>query len=172
MKPVATGMVLVAAVAAAGTMFVARAAPEREAVTRVVKQVPAGTFASICKSGTLEDARPDPAWVGTSFEQDNCRAPRMPAAIDGFTASREKVVASMEAVKRYEAASDLFERCIQDFVGARKTLAAKSGQAVSTPLVIIENHRIAASQRNRKLVAARVRTTINNFNEYGSDCPG
>jgi hypothetical protein len=40
------------------------------------------------------------------------------------------------------------------------------------PLTIIENHRIVASQRNRQLVAVRVRSTIVNFNEYGSDCPG
>ena len=41
-----------------------------------------------------------------------------------------------------------------------------------TPLLIIENHRIAASQRNKQLVVARVNATINNFNEYGSGCGG
>jgi hypothetical protein len=96
----------------------------------------------------------------------------MPAPVDGVSASREQVVASMAAGESYAAAAGEFERCVQDFVGARKAEAVKSGQSINAPLVIIENHRIAASQRNTQLVAARVRSTVVSFNEYGSDCGG
>jgi len=96
----------------------------------------------------------------------------MPAFVDGLKASREQVVASMAAEKNYAAAAGEFERCVEGFVEARKADAAKSGRTISAPLVIIENHRIAASQRNTQLAAARVRATIVAFNEYGSDCPG
>ena len=96
----------------------------------------------------------------------------MPAPIDGAKASRDQVVASMAAGESYAAAAGEFERCVQAFVEARKTEASQSGQSINTPLVIIENHRVAASQRNTQLVAARVRATIVSFNEYGSDCGG
>jgi hypothetical protein len=38
-------------------------------------------------------------------------------------------------------------------------------------VAIIENHRILASQRNKKIVSARMDAAISNFNEYGSGCP-
>jgi len=164
LKWIATGLVVSAA--AAGSLFAANAVPGRSLAPVAV---PAGDkpFARICKSDELADARPAPAWVGASFAGDNCRAPSMPPAIDGFTASREQIVAGMEASKRYAALSDAFERCVQDF--AQK--AQRDKKPVSTPLAIIENHRIIASQRNQKIVAARVRTAIENFNEFGSGCP-
>ena len=173
LKRIGIGVVLFAAAAGAGTLVLAKAVPQPQAVV-ATSSVPADSkpFGRICKSDEIVDSRPAPAWVGASFENDNCRAPAMPAAVNGFTASREQVVASMAAAKRYAIASDAFERCIQNFVEARKTIARDSGLPLSTPLVIIENHRIAVSQRDRKLVEARVRNTINNFNEYGSDCPG
>ena len=165
-------VVLAVAVAAAGTLVMAKAAPNPMSGPVVSRSVPAGDkpLGRICKSGEIVDSRPSPAWVGASFEKDNCRAPGMPAQVDGYTASREQVVASMAAAKNYAAASDAFERCIQKFVEARKIEADDGGRPFTTPLAIIENHRILVSQRNQQMVAARVRTTINNFNEYGSGC--
>jgi len=174
LKQVGTGMVLVAAAAVAGTFYAAKATPEPVKPAAVSRSVPAGDkpFAPICKSDGVIEGRPDPAWVGQSYANDHCRAPRMPALVNGVTASREQVVASMAAEKNYAAAAGEFERCVQQFVEARKTEASKSGASINAPLVIIENHRIAASQRNTQLVAARVRATIVSFNEYGSDCGG
>ena len=170
LKQIAAGMVLVAALAAAGAMFVAKAAPER-AAGLAPPVVPAGDkpFARICKSDEVIDARPTPAWVRASFASDNCRAPSMPAMVDGFTASREQVVAGMAAAERYAAASDAFERCIENFVAARK--ADRSEKRANMSVAIIENHRIIASQRNRKIVSARMDAAINDFNEFGSGCP-
>ncbi|MEO8300685.1 MAG: hypothetical protein ABI608_02760 [Rhizomicrobium sp.] len=170
LKWIATGVFVAMAVAGAGSLFAAKAVPER-VIALAPAVVPAGDkpFARICKSDELADARPSPAWVGASFSGDNCRAPRMPAAIDGFTASREQVVAGMEASRRYAAESDVFERCIADYVVTRKALARE--KPLNNSVAIIENHRITASQRNRKLVSARVTAAINDFNEFGSGCP-
>jgi hypothetical protein len=170
LKRIATGMVLVAAIATAGTVFAAKALPERSAAL-APPTVPAGDkpFARICKSDEVIDARPTPAWVRASFASDNCRAPSMPAVVDGFTASREQVVAGMAAAERYAAAADAFERCVQDFVVAQKV--DKSGKPANMSVAIIENHRILASQRNKKIVSARMDAAISNFNEYGSGCP-
>ena len=170
LKRIATGMVLVAALAAAGAMFVAKAAPERT-VGLAPPVVPAGDkpFARICKADEVIDARPTPAWVRASFASDNCRAPSMPATIDGFTASREQVMAGMAAAERYAAASGAFERCIQNFIAARQ--ADKSGKPANMSVAIIENHRVLASQRNKQIVSARMDAAISNFNEYGSGCP-
>lgn len=172
LKWIGTGVVLAVAVAAAGTLVVAKAAPEPGPVAAAKPALPAGDkpLGRICRSDEVVDSRPSPAWVGASFEKDNCRAPAMPARVDGFTASREAVMASMEAGKRYTAASDVFERCIQNFVEARKAEADDGGRPFGTPLAIIESHRILVSQRNQKLVAAQVENTITSFNEYGSSC--
>ena len=174
LKQMGTGMVLVAAAAVAGTIYAAKATPQPAKPATLSRAVPVGDkpFAPICKSNGVIEGRPDPAWVGASFANDHCRAPRMPAPIDGAKASRDQVVASMAAGESYAAAAGEFERCVQAFVEARKTEASQSGQSINTPLVIIENHRVAASQRNTQLVAARVRATIVSFNEYGSDCGG
>ena len=171
-KWIGTGVVLAVAVAAAGTLVVAKAAPEPAPVAATKSALSSGDkpLGRICRSDEIVDSRPSPAWVGASFEKDNCRAPNMPAQVDGFTASREQVVASMEAGKRYAAAADAFERCIQKFVEDRKAEAEDGGRPFTTPLAIIENHRVLVSQRNQQLVAARVRNTIVNFNEYGSGC--
>jgi len=75
----------------------------------------------------------------------------------------------MAAAERYAAAADSFERCVQDFVAARK--AEKSEKPANMSVAIIENHRILASQRNKKIVSARMDAAISNFNEYGSGCP-
>jgi hypothetical protein len=174
LKQMGTGMVLVAAAAVAGTIYAAKATPQPAKPVTVSRAVPAGDkpFAPICKSNGVIEGRPDPAWVGASFANDHCRTPRMPAPIDGAKASREQVVASMEAGRSYAAAAGEFERCVQEFVEARKKEASQSGQSINMPLLIIENHRIIASQRNTQLVAARVSATIVSFNEYGSDCGG
>ena len=174
LKQMGTGMVLVAAAAVAGTIYAAKATPQPAKRVSVSRAAPAGDkpFAPICKSNGVIEGRPDPAWVGASFANDHCRAPRIPAPIDGAKASREQVVASMEAGRSYAAAAGEFERCVQEFVEARKMGAANTSRPIDAPLVIIENHRIAASQRNTQLVAARVRATIVSFNEYGSDCGG
>src|SRR4051812_38954520 len=141
LKRIAICLVVVAAVA--GALFVARASSEPGPIAIKIPVLPPGDkpFARICKSDELVDARPTPAWVGASFAGDNCRAPSMPAILDGFTASREQVVAGMDAQKRYLAASEKFERCVQDFVAARKD---QNGKPISAPLVVIENHRILA----------------------------
>ena len=166
---IGTGIVFLAVLAAAGAFFVAKAAPDPRPVAAAL---PPGDkpFARICKSDEVVDTRPDPAWVGQSFGGDNCQAPRMPAPVDGSTASREQVVASMAAMKSYTAQSDAFQRCIRDFVAARRVQADQSKKSMNMSLVIIENHRIIASENNKKKVAERVTATINAFNEYGSDC--
>ncbi len=176
LKWIGTGVVLAVAVAAAGTLVVAKAAPNPTSgpgpVVAARSTLPPADkpLGRICRSDEVVDSRPTPAWVGASFEQDNCRAPTMPAQVDGFTASREQVVASMEASKHYAAASDAFERCIQGFVAVRKSEAEKGERPFSTPLAIIENHRILVSQRNQQLASARATATVNNFNAYGSGC--
>jgi hypothetical protein len=170
LKPIRAGMVLVAAIAAAGAMFVAKAAPEPGPAVSLTVPKDGKPFAGICKSGVIADTRPDPAWVGASFARDNCRAPAMPAPVDGFTASREQIIASMAAMKSYTAASDTFQRCVQDFVATRRAQADASDKPVSMPLVIIENHRILASENNKKKAAAQVKVAIMAFNEFGSGC--
>ena len=170
-KKAALGTAFFAVIAVPQALHMVRAAPEpgRPALPA---QVAAGKpFAGTCKAGEIGDTRPDPAWVGASFEHDNCWAPRMPARLDGRTAKREEIVAAMAAVKRYAVQSDAYQRCISDFVALRKARAGDAKKPVNWPLVVIENHRIFVSQENKKKADSQIKVAINAFNEYGSGCP-
>ena len=116
------------------------------------------------------DSRPDPAWVGQSFNQDNCRAPSLPPLLDGATATREQVVAAMAEAKAYATKAGGFQQCVSDFVAAKRTEADSGGKGLTPSQVIIENHRILVSQRAVERAQAQVRVAINAFNRYGSDC--
>jgi hypothetical protein len=173
-KQIATGAACLAVITAAGALLVAQATPEPDRAVRNVSisRLASGqSFAPVCKASEIVDSRPDPAWVGASFAGDNCQAPVMPAVLNGSTASRVQVVASMAAMRRYTAASDAFQRCIVDFVAAKRAQAEKINKPLSNSLVIIENHRILASESNKKKATAQVRAAIVAFNEYGSECP-
>lgn len=159
----------VLAVAAAPEFLpVVNAAPEP---APVISKTAPKTFKPVCRGDEVLDSRPDPAWVSLSFNKDNCRAPLMPAALDGSVATREQVVSAMGAAKRYAAAANAFQKCVSDFVATKRTDAAKGGAALTPSQVIIENHRILVSQRAVQTAAAQVRVAINAFNSYGSDCP-
>src|SRR5689334_22100959 len=139
----------VALAAAPELLHVVSAAPE--SAKRPVSFVQAGRdtvkrFAPVCKGDEVLDSRPDPRWVSESFNNDHCRAPRLPAAINGATATREQVVAAMEEAKRYAEAADTFQQCVSSFVSAHK-ISTAGGRSLSPSELIIENHRILTSQR-------------------------
>jgi hypothetical protein len=150
--------VAVLAPAAASRLFDVRA-PQP---ARAAAPVPGATFAATCRDGQLIDSRPDPAWVRQSFNRDNCTAAPMPAALDGARASRPEIVAAMAAAKAYAGAAETFQKCVADFVATRPGLTPNER--------IIENHRIAASQKSVERAAAQTRVAINAFNAYGSGC--
>jgi hypothetical protein len=147
-------------------LFPVRAAPEVKPDTR-----PSATskeaFAAICRDGVVESRR-DPPWLGQSYLGDNCVAPRPPAVIDGSKASREEIVAGMEAAKRYAAAADTFQKCVSDFVAARNT---DGGKPLTPAQTIIQNYRIQVSQKNKETTTNQMNMAIVAFNSYGSDCP-
>jgi hypothetical protein len=170
-KKIVMGLAILMAVTAGGSFLTVKAMPARELARDASLSRLAGgkTFPALCDA--TGDFRPDPAWVRQSFENDHCWAPPMPARLDGFRASRNQIVAGMAAVKRYGAQSDLYERCIRDYVATRQVQARKDGKRMDTVLFILENHRLTADLRNRKKAADQITTAINDFNQYGSDCP-
>jgi hypothetical protein len=124
------------------------------------------TFDALCKDDVVAASRPDPAWLLASYAGDNCRAPAMPAALNGRTATRAQITAGMAAVKAYAAKAEAFETCVAGFVAVAKTRGAAPGKS----FLLVETHRVLVSEKNRKLAAARMAAAINAFNEYGSEC--
>ena len=170
LRKIATGAGFVVVIAASGALLAARAAPERApSAAAAPVQAASDTFAATCKAQTA-DIRPDPAWVRASFAEDNCTAPSLPARIDGYTASRSQVMAAIAARTRYDNAADRYQRCIANYVSARKAGAEKARQSLDLTFVVIENHRIAASQNMKKQLADQVDASVNAFNEFGSEC--
>ena len=97
---------------------------------------------------------------------DNCQAPRPPKVIEGAKASQQEIVAGMAAAKTYAAAVDTFQKCVSDFVAARK-----AARPLTPSQAIIQNYRILVSQKTTQTVAAQTRVAIVAFNRYGSECP-
>lgn len=151
----------------------ARAAPERRPAlpTPAVQQASNDAFVPTCKAGEVIDTRPDPAWVGASFANDNCAAPLIPARLDGYTASGAQINGAITAEKKYEGAAKTYQRCIQDYVTARSTQAQKRKMSLDANLVTIENHRITTSQADIKKAYALMALEVDEFNELGSECP-
>ena len=67
------------------------------------------------------------------------------AAVDGFTASREQVMASIAEMKRYTVSADAFQRCVRGFVASRQAQADRDKKPMNMSLIIIENHRVIAT---------------------------
>lgn len=164
-------------IAVAAALFAPAAAPGLWQAPQAGKTLPASvtaapaagqTFAATCRGDQVLDSRPDPAWVGQSFAHDNCVAPLQPAALDGFRASRAQVVAAMTRAKAYEAAAGAFQACVSQFVTQRQAAGVRP---LTQAELIIENHRILTSQRAMQRAQAQVDVAINQFNEYGSECP-
>jgi hypothetical protein len=168
-RKIALGIALLAAVAAPAALH-AVTAPVRETQISPAKQA-AKAFVPVCKAAEVVDTRPDPAWVRASFANDHCQAPDLPAPIDGYSASREAVVAGMTVTKNYMAKADAYQRCVGDFIALEKSQAQKHNRPIDAMLVLIENHRIAASQANEKKADTLIKIAINAFNELGSECP-
>lgn len=170
-KAVLAGAVVLMA-AAPEMLHVVKAAPEPAALppAPAARAATDTRFKPVCRGDEILDSRPDPAWVSKAFKDDRCQAPRLPAQIDGTSATREQVVAVMAEAKAYAAASDAFQRCVSDFVAAKRVQAAHGGEGLTPSQVIIENHRVLVSQRSKERAAGQVRLAINQFNQYGSDC--
>src|ERR1700722_19524347 len=113
-KKIALGAALVLAVAAPGALRVIGAARTNAAVPQA-KVAVNKPFVATCKANQIVDSRPDPAWVDASFAHDNCWAPRMPAPMDGYTATPAQIDTGVAAVKNYAALSDAYQKCISDF---------------------------------------------------------
>lgn len=155
---------------AAPAAFSGKSAPAAKP-SLAAKKAPADSFAATCTTSETVDFRAEPQWVGQSYAKDGCVAPVLPATVDGFSASREQILASMAEQKKYAVAADKYQQCIYDFVAARRTAADKQKKTLDVALVTIENHRIAASEADKLKVAALTRETIRAYNEAGSeDC--
>jgi len=167
LKKIGLGAAFVLVVASPEILHVAMAAPRPAPAARAAST---NTFVPTCSAGEVVDSRPDPAWVGASFAHYNCWAPAMPAPIDGAAASRDQIVAGMAAAKRFDILADAYQKCIGNFVVARKAVADKAGKPIDVALVTIEDHRIAASENNKKKLSALTRNAIEAFNKLGSEC--
>jgi hypothetical protein len=172
---------LIVAIAASGAFLVAHAAPGPgvaaasaggPAFTSLQAKASAATttFEAHCSDDLSVDLRPDPKWVGQSFADDNCWAPPLPAFIDGFAADGKKIDATLATQKVYIAQAHVYQKCIADFVAARTVAAEKAHKPLDKALILIEDHRIAASQANQKKVATEVEIAVDQFNQNGSDC--
>jgi hypothetical protein len=159
---------------AAPAAFQARtaAAPQPVASPTQPQVTASQTFAGTCSANAKKvDSRVEPAWVGQSFAGDGCSAPSLPRTVDGYTATRAKILASMAEQKKYIAQADAYQRCIVDYVSARRAATDKGAKPMAVALVTIENHRLTAAQASKQQIADLVTETIREFNEQGSeDC--
>jgi hypothetical protein len=171
-RKIALSLILGVTLIAPASLYAMRAVPSRsQAAAPSTKLASNSAFIPVCKAAEVVDTRPDPAWVGASFAHDNCTAPQMPALMDGYSATREQIVAGMETTKNYMARADAYQKCVSDFITASRAEARTRDKPVNVNLITIENHRIAASQANKKKADILIKVAINAFNELGSECP-
>jgi hypothetical protein len=171
-KQIGLGAGFLAVIASPEALHALSAAPDSRPSAKVAPAQAAAdnSFVPACKANEVADTRPDPAWVGASFARDNCWAPPIPARLDGYAASRDQIVAGMAAVTKYKVLSDAYQKCIGNFVAARKAEADQGKKPLNASLVLIETHRITVAQENKKKAQNQIDGAIEAFNEYGSEC--
>ena len=180
LKTLGMSAALIVAIAASGALLVAHAAPgpgvsagssgNPFASLEAKAGAATTTFEAHCSDDLSVDLRPDPKWVGQSFANDDCWAPPMPAFIDGFAADGKKIDTTVAQMKVYAAQAHAYQKCIANFVTARATAAEAAHKPLDKTLILIEDHRIAASQANEKKVSTEVEIAVDQFNQNGSDC--
>jgi hypothetical protein len=168
-QKISLGIAVGVALATPVGLYALQAAPSRPVPS--TKLASGGAFIPVCKAAEVVDTRPDPAWVAASFAHDNCEAPQLPSLINGYTATYQEIVAGMAATKSYMARADSYQRCVGDFITLENAQAGKDHKPVNANLITIENHRIAASQANKKKADTLIKVAIDAFNDLGSVCP-
>ena len=168
---------LIVAIAASGAFLVARAAPApgkaapgAATFTSLASKTKGTTFAASCGQDMTVDLRPDPEWVTQSFGKDNCWGPDLPPFINGYSADGKKINGTMAAMEKYIAEAHVYQKCIADFVVAKRAEADRTNKPLDKAFLVIEDHRIAASAVNEKKVATEVAISIDQYNQNGSDC--
>jgi len=178
LKTLGLSAALIVAIAASGAFLVGRAAPAAAAAgpgtafssLQAKASANTTTFEAHCSDDLSVDLRPDPKWVGQSFANDDCWAPPLPPFINGFSADGERINATAATLKTYTTQTRAYQKCIADFVAVRTVAAQKAHKPLDKALILIEDHRIAASQANEKKVATEVEIAVDQFNQNGSDC--
>jgi hypothetical protein len=169
LKKLGLGLAFLVVIASPEILHVAIAAPAPKPTP--AQAAKADTFVPTCSANQVAvDTRPDPAWVGASFAHDDCWAPAFPKQIDGAHSTRAQIVAAMAASQRYNLQANVYQKCIADFVAARRAAADKVHKPIDVALVTIEDHRIAASENNKAKVKAITGNEVEAFNEFGSQC--
>ena len=161
------GRTVIAVASAAILTLVTQVSPE-PAVSSIPPQT-AASFAAICTTGN--EGRPDPVWVGQSFENDHCSLPQEPPVLDGTKASRDQLMTGLAAAKKFAASVDRFQQCVNTYLNQRQQEAQQTGKPVKLTLVALETHRILASETSKKRVRDRIAMAVDNFNAEGSECP-
>lgn len=177
-QQVGAGIAVVAA-SAALLVFVAHASPAPSPPPKPVSKPDAlsstppqteAALVSIC-STVVDDGRPDPLWLRQSFENDNCWAPNEPIAPDGTKASRAQIEAGMRAAKLFMVSADRYQKCISDHLGKERQEERRTRHPASATFVLVETHRLAASDQSKKRVQDAIALAVNDFNADGSGCP-
>jgi len=95
-----------------------------------------------------------------AFADDSCQAPPVPPPIDGATATRDQVVAAVNAAKSYIAASDAYQQCIGDYIAAQKADAAKNKVPFDPAIEQAESAKVDANQASKQRVGDAVNAAV------------
>jgi hypothetical protein len=89
-----------------------------------------------------------------------CVEPTMPVAIDGKTASHDKMLAAISQTKDFVAKSDVYQQCIADDLEAKKQAAAKAGTPFDEQVHTVAMAKVAANQQAKDKLVADTNTQV------------
>lgn len=95
-----------------------------------------------------------------AFADDSCQAPPVPPSVDGATATRDQLVAAVNAAKSYISASDAYQQCIGDYIAAQKADAAKNKTTFDPAIEQAETAKVDANQASKQRVGDAVNAAV------------
>jgi hypothetical protein len=98
-----------------------------------------------------------------AMAQATCTAPIAPAALDATTATQAQMVAGINAVKAFIAASDTYQACLGDGLKAQKDAAAAAKQPFDPAIEKGVMAKVDDNQAQKEKVGAEINAAVGTY---------
>ena len=100
------------------------------------------------------------AAASQALAQSACTAPKVPAPVDGRTATIDQVLASKQATLAFMDASDTYQSCVLGELANAKAAAAQNKTELPATAADRANGEVAANQADKEKVGAAFNDSV------------
>jgi len=95
-----------------------------------------------------------------AMAQADCQAPIAPVAPDGRTSTQAQMMAAVTDAKNFIAQSDVYQRCLLDYVTAQKALATKNKTPFDKFIESEAMKKVSVNQAEKEKVGSEINGAV------------